>query len=165
MLVTVPARAVNVPLVAPLAIVTDAGIDTAALLLESATAVALVAALESVTVQVEDAPEIIEAGEHCTDDRDEPREIVPPEPVMLAFVPSAEAPNTFVIGNVSRDPVIDDESVAVTTAATPLPIAFAFEPLARQVSVPVPRTHVSVLAALVSAGPAVAPIETKSLAG
>jgi len=65
--VTVPAFAVKVPLVAPAAIVTDAGTVSAALFEDNATEEPPVgAAFDSVTVHDEVAPGAIEAGAHCS---------------------------------------------------------------------------------------------------
>ncbi len=57
----------NVAVVAPLATVTEAGSDRAALLSESVTAVPPdAAACDKVTVQVEVPPDVTVAGAHCT---------------------------------------------------------------------------------------------------
>ncbi len=65
LLVTVPAWALKVVLVAPLATVTEAGTVNTVLLSDTVTAVLLVAAFDSVTVQVEVAFEEIVEGEHA----------------------------------------------------------------------------------------------------
>jgi hypothetical protein len=67
--VTVPAVAVKLPVVEPAATVTEAGTVSAALLSETATEVlAAGAPPDNVTVQVDVAPDAIEAGEHCSND-------------------------------------------------------------------------------------------------
>ncbi len=66
MLLTEPAWALNVAVLAPERTVTDAGTVRAGLLAERLTAIPLPeAAAEIVTVQVELAPEITVLGEHC----------------------------------------------------------------------------------------------------
>ncbi len=66
MLLTEPAWALNVAVVAPERTVTDAGTAKAGLLADSVMAIPLPdAAAEIVTVQVEFAPEITVVGEHC----------------------------------------------------------------------------------------------------
>jgi hypothetical protein len=64
--VTEPAVTVKVPVVAPAATVTEAGVVKAAVLSESVTTNPPVgAARDSVTVQVEVAPEATLVSEHC----------------------------------------------------------------------------------------------------
>jgi hypothetical protein len=54
--------------------------------------------------------------------------MVPPDPVMSASVPFGSVPNTLLMEIGSKVALLLDESVAVTTATTPLPIAVAFMP-------------------------------------
>lgn len=89
--------------------------------------------------------------------------IVPPVPETLSEVPLAKAPIVLLIGIESRLLLLVGESVAVTTATTPLPIVLAFMPLARQITDPVPALQLIVLPAPVRAGPAVVLREMMSL--
>jgi len=73
-------------------------------------------------------------------------------------------PNTLAMGMESRLALLAGARVAVTTATTPLAIAFEFEPAARQIRVPDPEPQLRDLPAAVRAGPAVAP-RVKTSAG
>ena len=90
--------------------------------------------------------------------------ITPPEPVMLASVPSGSVPTTLLIASASAVALLVEESVAVITAATPLAICVAFIPLARHVIDPVPDIQDNVFPADVNTGPAAALTETTSVA-
>ncbi len=81
---------------------------------------------------------------------------VPPVPVMSASVPLGNDPNTLLMGSESGEAVLVGERVAVTTATTPLPIALAFVPDARQTKVPTPGLQLSVSPAAVRAVPGAA---------
>jgi hypothetical protein len=153
------AAAWNVALVEPAATVAADGTVTELLLLEIAIAAPPVgAAWDSDTVQFDDAPEVREVGEHWS-----PVTlvvvvtlIVPPDPVILASVPFASVPNTFVMESVSEVALLLDESVAVTTATTPLPIAVAFAPEATQTRAPTPLLQLRFFPAAESTDPALA---------
>lgn len=80
--------------------------------------------------------------------------MAPPVPTTSASVPAGNVPNTLLSGRESKVLLLVLESVAVTTAATPLPMAVALVPDARQIKVPTPELQVSVFPALVSAAPA-----------
>jgi len=82
--------------------------------------------------------------------------IVPPDPVILASVPFASVPNTFVKESASEVALLVDESVAVTTATTPLAIAVAFAPKATQTRVPTLELQLRFFPAAESADPALA---------
>jgi hypothetical protein len=165
---TVPAVAVKVAVVAPLATVSEAGTDRAALLSESVTAAPPdAAACDKVTVQVEVPPDVTVAGAHWT-----PLTfvtapitlIVPPVPAIFALLPSGRAPTILLIAIPSAVAVLVEESVAETTAITPLGIVVVLGPIARQVSEPVPDTQLSALpAAPLSAAPGVALRDTTSV--
>jgi hypothetical protein len=82
--------------------------------------------------------------------------IVPPVPVTSAFVPLGNEPITLLIGSESGEALLVGESVAVTTATTPLPMAAAFIPDATHAKVPAPELQLSVSPTAVKAGPATA---------
>ena len=82
--------------------------------------------------------------------------IVPPDPVISASVPFARVPNTLLMESESQVALLLAESVAVTTATTPLPIAVAFAPVARQIRVPTPRLQLRFFPAAVRAVPVAA---------
>ena len=69
----------------------------------------------------------------------------------------------FVIGT-EIVPLLDDANVAVTTPTTPLPIAVAFMPLARQVTDPLAEAQFRVLFAAVRDGPAATVSDVMALA-
>ena len=73
---------------------------------------------------------------------------------MFASVPFGNDPNTLVIESESSVDVLLGESLAVTIATTPLPIAVAPVPDAIQIRVPVAEPQVSVSPTAVRAGPA-----------
>jgi hypothetical protein len=58
-----------------------------------------------------------------------------------------------------------EESVTVTTAATPLLIEFEFKPVAKHMVEPLPGTHVTVFDAAVRAAPAETVRDVTLLAG
>ncbi len=89
--------------------------------------------------------------------------IVPPAPETLSDVPSAAAPIVLLIAIESRVLLLAALRFAVTTATTPLLMAFAFIPLARQITDPVPALQLRVLPALVRADPAAVLSELMSL--
>jgi hypothetical protein len=166
------AVAVKVPVAAPAATATDAGTVRAGLLEESVTAAPPDGAvLDSVTVQVEVPPETTADGAHCNPvtvtrvTGAVATVIVPPAPVTAAAVPSDSTPITFPTARASDVPVPVGESATLRFAIDPEPMAFAFSPDVRQVSVPVPALQDSVLPAAVSAGPAEGVTETISLVG
>jgi hypothetical protein len=162
--------AVKLPVVAPAATVTDAGTVSAALFEESATAAPPTgAAAESVTVQLEDPPDTTVAGEHCRAEAvgrtGELTVIVPPAPVTAADVPSDSTPITLLSGRDKEEAVPLADSVTFTTAIAPAPMAFAFLPDARQITVPAFGLQDRVLPAAVSAGPAEVVTDVMSLVG
>ena len=81
---------------------------------------------------------------------------VPPDPVMSASVPFANVPNTLLMASESDVTLLLEDSVAVTTATTPLPIAVAFAPEARQIRVPTPELQFRFFPAAVRAVPVAA---------
>ena len=153
--VAVPALAVNVAVVAPAATVTDAGTVSAALLLDKATEAEADGAMESPTVQVDVAPDSTELGRHCSVETVGATLMTPPLPVSARNVPSEAAATVLPIVRVSEDCVLDGDTVAVTTATTPLAIVLAFMPLAKHVTDPVPEEQVRVFPEDDKAGPAV----------
>jgi len=82
--------------------------------------------------------------------------MVPLDPVMSASVPFANVPNTLLMGSESDVTLLLEDSVAVTTATTPLPIAVAFAPEARQINVPTPELQLRFFPVAVSADPVLA---------
>jgi len=82
--------------------------------------------------------------------------IVAPEPVISASVPFASVPNTLLMESESNVALLLEDSVAVTTATTPLPIAVAFAPEARQIRVPTPELQLRFFPAAVRTVPAAA---------
>ena len=168
MLVTEPAVAVNAPLVAPAATVTDPGTLRAALLSDRPTPIPPAgAAPDIVTVHVEIPPGSKLAGKHCspvTVAAACDTLIVPPLPDTAIELPSASAPIVLLMGTETA-PLLLAATVAVTTATTPLPIVFPFTPDARHVTDPLVELQFSVLPAAVSAGPATAPTEVSASAG
>ena len=82
--------------------------------------------------------------------------IVPPDAVISASVPFASVPNTLLMESESKVALLLAESVAVTTATTPLPIAVAFAPEARQIRVPTPELQLRFFPAAVRAVPVAA---------
>ena len=166
MLLTVPAVAVKLAVVAPAATVTDAGTVSAALLSETVTLEPPAgAAAERLTVQFDLAPEARAAGVHCREETEtvELTLMTPPLAETLTAAPAGDAPTTLVMEIASDELLLLLERVAVTTATTPEAIPDAFRPLARQVRDPAPETQLSVLPALVRAAPAVAFRELMSL--
>jgi len=158
--VTVPAVAVKLPVVAPAPTVTDVGTVSAVLLSDTATAVPPVgAACEIVTVQLELPPEAIEVGVQVSpetvDTVDWPTVMVPPVAVAPVETPPDETANALLTG-IETDALLVDVSVTAITATTPLAIALAFIPVARQVKEPVPLAQFRLLPAALSAPPAVA---------
>ena len=90
--------------------------------------------------------------------------IVPPVPVMFAFVPFGNDPTTLLIGSKSRVALLVGERAALTTATTPVPITVAFIPEATQTKTPTPGLQVSVSPTAVRAGPGTALREATSVA-
>jgi len=80
--------------------------------------------------------------------------IVPPVPVISAFIPEGNAPKMLLKVSESRVLLLEPDRFAVTTATTPLPTAVAVVPLATQVRVPDPGAQVRVSPADVKAEPA-----------
>lgn len=153
-LAIVPALAVKAAVVAPAATVTDAGTLNALLLDERLTTVPpLGAASDSVIVQVEDEADSKLAGLHCSAETVGRTLIVPPVPVISASYPLGKAPYTLLNARESSVLLLLADRFAVTTATTPLPIAFALVPVARQVTVPDPELQLSVSPAAVNAEP------------
>jgi hypothetical protein len=158
--------AVKLALVAPAATVTDVGVVSAELLSDTlTTAPPLGAAAESVTVQVEPAPDVKLEGEHWSPETVGVALtlIVPPLPETVIAVPSPKLPITLFIE--SAPPVPVEARVAVTTATTPLLMVEAFMPLATQVMDPVAELQLSVLLADVRAGPLAALTELMPAVG
>ena len=167
MAVTVPAVAEKLAVVAPAATVTEAGTAKAApLLSERLTTVPPVeAGMETVTVQEVAAPEFRLLELHCSAETAGSTLIKPPAPETGTLVPSANAPIVLLIGRESRLLLLAGERVAETTATTPLPMALAFMPVARQVTEPAAELQLSVLPAAVNAGPAAVLSEIMALGG
>jgi hypothetical protein len=156
---------VKLPDVAPLGTATDAGTVNAALLLERPTVVAPEGAdKDNATVQFDAPPDCNAEGWHCTDVTDGSTPILPPLPVISASLPSVSPPTTLLIANTSVVALLEGESVAVITAATPVAIGVAFVPDARHVNDPTPETQFKLFADAVSAGPAVAATDAISVA-
>jgi hypothetical protein len=134
--------------------VTDPGTVKLALLSERLTTVPpLGAGSDSVTVQVDDAPDARVVGAHVSAEVRGRTVIVPPVATMFASVPLAKAPNTLLKARESNVLMLDRERDAVTTATTPLPMAVPFTPDATQTRVPAPGLQLSVFPAAVSADP------------
>ena len=91
--------------------------------------------------------------------------IVPPVPVILAFIPLGMAPKMLLKESESSVLVLEGDKFAVTTATTPLPIGAAFIPVATQVRVPDPEPQVRVSPMDVSADPAAMLTEEMAVAG
>ena len=87
--------------------------------------------------------------------------MLPPVPETGDEEPSARAPIVPPI-EIGTDELLPEVSVTVTTAATPLAIALALLPDARQMTEPVPLLHRTVLPAAVRADPAVTLTEATS---
>ncbi len=153
----VPAVALKVAVVAAAATDTDPGTVRIELVLVRVTlAPPAGAAALNVTVQVEFAPELRLAGEHCKPDtvgRAVWTAIVPLVPETGNPVPSARDAIRLpsVRGN---DGPLPADSVTVTTATTPLLIAFAFIPEATHIAEPLAMLQLKVFPAAVKAGPA-----------
>ena len=145
-------------MVAPAATVTEAGTVSAVVLLSErlTTVPPLGAVVESVTVQVDVDPDVTLAGAQLSAEIGESTLIVPPVPETLREVSFAKTPITLLIGKLSRLSGPVGESVAEITATTPLPMALVLTPVARHVIAPTLVTQLSILPAVVSAGPAIA---------
>lgn len=91
--------------------------------------------------------------------------MVPPVPVIFAFIPDGKAPKILLKASESSVLVLVGDRFAVTTATTPLPTAVAVMPLATQVKVPEPGAQVSVSPAVVSAEPAAMLTEEMAVGG
>jgi hypothetical protein len=107
-------------------------------------------------VHVEVAPDVTEVGAHCSPETVGSTLTLPPVPVKLTKLPSDAVPIRLLSGSASKLLPLAGDRLAVTTATTPLVIALALEPLARQVRTPAAEPQLSVLPAAVSAGPAAA---------
>ena len=79
--------------------------------------------------------------------------MVPPVPVTATALPSPKDPIVLPT-EMGTDALLVEESVAVTTATTPLAIMVEFMPDAIQTVAPVAELHWMVLPAAVRAGPA-----------
>ena len=112
------------------------------------------AASDSVSVQVDDEPEVTLAGLHWRPDTVGRTLILPPAPVRSALYPLGSDPYTLLRLKASTVLVLLGERFAVTTATTPLLIAVALVPVARQVRVPEPGLQLSESPTAVNAGPA-----------
>jgi hypothetical protein len=167
LLLMVPAVTLNVAVVAAAATVTDAGTLRRELVLVSATAAPPAGAAPlRVTVQVELAPEVRLAGEHC-----KPETVGrPAATVMTSFVPETATPFPFASDPTrlpsarGTDELLVAERVTVTTATTPVPITLAFMPSAMHIAVPLVALQLRVFPAAVKAGPA-AKLMAATLAG
>ena len=159
---TVAAVTLNVPVVAPAAAVTDAGVVRYELLSDSVTlAPPAGAAPDSVTVQLDVPPDVTLVGEQDRPDTvgaAATTEMLPPVPLIETDEPSEEAPIKLlsVIGTVT--PLLA-ATWTVTMAITPLLNWLSFRPLARQVSDPALALQVTVLLAAVETAPAETAIE------
>ena len=155
---TVPAVAVKVADVDPAATVTDDGTVNAALLLDIVTAALVVAAVDRVTVQPLDAPELTFAGEHCSPATSGTLTLwtlmTPPTPVTIWAFPSPVDAKGPVIEMGTLDPPVDGAMTTVMVATTPLLMVPASIPLARQVTDPATELQLKVLPAAVKLGPA-----------
>jgi hypothetical protein len=89
--------------------------------------------------------------------------IDPPVPDTPNRVPSVNTPKELLTGKESKVLLLVEESVALTTATTPLAIGFVLPPVARQVRDPTPELQLRVLPAAVRAGPATELRETTSV--
>ncbi len=156
-MVTVPAVALKLTVVAPTPMATEAGTASAELFDDTdIVAPPVGAACVSVTVHVLLAFEEMLEGVHWrveTVADPEVTVIKPPVPDTATFVLSPSVPITPLIGIVSRVLLLVGERLAVTTATTPLAIVFAFMPLARHITAPALALQFSVLPAAASAGP------------
>ena len=91
--------------------------------------------------------------------------MVPPVPVMVALVPTARTAKRLPTAMGTEEPAIPGgKSNWDTVATTPVPIVFAFIPVAKQMTVPLAALQLSVFPAAVSAGPAVG-VREEMLAG
>lgn len=127
---TVPAVAENVAVLAPDRTVTEAGTFSAPLLLDNETTVFAATAGVMVTVQVELAPELSEAGLQETPVSvlaGVPTVMVPPFPLAGMLLALGSAAETFVTAMLTA-PEAPAETVALTTATTPLAMAVWFNP-------------------------------------
>jgi hypothetical protein len=108
--VTEPAVALKLAVDAPAATVTDDGVVNAELLSEIVTAVPPVgAAADSVTVQVDAAPEAMLEGEHASLETTGARawtEMLPPVPDIAIAEPFAEDPTTLLISRGTVAPLV-----------------------------------------------------------
>jgi hypothetical protein len=153
----VPALAWKLVLVAVAGTVIEAEKDKPILLSEIRTAVPPVgAAIDRVTVQVVEVPEVRLFGAHWSPETAGNTLIDPPVPVMFASVPLGSVPIMLLIGRESTMALLLGERVAVIVASTPLVMVVAFTPDATQINVPTPELQLSVFPAAVSTGPATA---------
>lgn len=146
------AVAVNDPVVAPAATVTEAGTDSWELLLVSvSTEPPEGAAADNVAVQVLDPPAASEAGEQAN-------ELTPGTVTTApdAEVDTAAADELTAIAPVKLTVVVvaEDANVPVTYASVPEARELSFKPVSRQVAEPLESVHRTDLAAAVAAGPA-----------
>ena len=156
MVAIAPAVAVNVPVVAPEATVTDAGTVNAPLLLDSETVTpAPPAGRVSVAVH-EDVPgAFTEVGLQARVLRvaGTGTAIVPPAPLRLRAAPAGDAA-TVLVTPMGIVPDADADSVTLTTAAGPFKMDVAFVPATMHVYEPVADAQVMVLPAAVADEPA-----------
>jgi len=157
---------VKLPVVAPAATVTDAGVVSAVLLSDTVTAVPPVgAADEIVTVQLVLPPDTTDVGVHVSPVTvgavTWPTAIVPPVAVAPVDIPPADTAIALLSGS-ATDALLVELKVTETIATTPLAIVLVFIPDVRHVSVPEPVTQFRLLPAAVRAAPAAALIEVTS---
>jgi len=137
--------------------VSEAGIEIQVLLSEIRTLAPPVgAAMDRVTVQLAEVPEVRLLGVHWSPETAGSTLIDPPVPVMFASVPLGSVPIKLLIGKESTVAPLFGERVAVIVASVPLPMAVAFTPAVTQTNVPTPELQLNVFPAAVSTGPATA---------
>jgi len=144
-------------LVAVAGTVIQVGIDIQVLLSEIRTLIPPVgAAMDRVTVQLAEVPEVRLPGVHWSPETAGSTLIDPPVPVMFASVPLGRVPIKLLIGKELTVAPLVGERVAVIVASVPLPMAVAFTPAVTQTNVPTPELQLNVFPAAVSTGPATA---------
>jgi hypothetical protein len=143
------------------------------LLLDRDTVVPPLGAAEaSATVQVDLAPEVRLAGEHCSEDKPgsqfvtviapEVADTVSADPFAKAD-PFANATAELLIAMGTVEPLVAGERVTVTVATTPLPIVESVAPVAIHVNEPLTGLQVRVLLALPSGVPGATTTEMASV--
>jgi hypothetical protein len=150
----VPAVAVKLAVVAPDAIVTDAGTVSRELLLDRVVTEPLAgAAAEIVTVQVLAAPGPSEAGAH---DRElTAGTVITPLAATVMLMPAAVELAAIGFDNVTAVVVAVAAIVTLAYATTPEAIVLLFNPVRTQVDAPTREAHMTLFPADVAAGPAV----------